>query len=207
MINPWLNIPVDDYEAHMSAPEIEQLQALNKIFKDTVRKFKPPSIAVLGCCTGNGFEHIDTNITKRVIGIDINPRYLSIVKERFGASIPNLELIEADISKDAFDFPQVDMVFGSLIFEYVNVESAFSNIKKMLSRNGKLAVCLQMESESCAAVTPSPYKSLEKLSDLLKLVKPDEFRRMALQHGFHEIDSYEVPLKQGKKFFVSINSL
>jgi hypothetical protein len=28
---------------------------------------------VLGCATGNGFEHIDPLVTRRVVEIDINP--------------------------------------------------------------------------------------------------------------------------------------
>jgi len=203
MPNPWLNIPFDDYEAHMSSPEIKQLQTLNKIFKDMCDKYKPESIAILGCCTGNGFEHIDTTITKRVIGIDINPKYLSIVKERYAELIPNLELIELDISKSELPFQRIDLVFGSLIFEYVNVEKALGSIKKVLNPNGKLVVCLQMESESCGVATPSPYKSLEKLSDVLKLINPAEFMEITRKHGLREIENYELPIKQGKKFFIS----
>jgi SAM-dependent methyltransferase len=203
MPNPWLKIPANEYEAHMSSAEVGQLQVLNKIFKDTLDKFEPRSIAVLGCCTGNGFEHIDPNITKKVIGIDINPEYLSIVKERYRSFIPDLELIEIDLSTDELSFPPVDLIFGSLIFEYVNVENVLSKIKKVLDHNGKLIVCLQMKSESCPGVTPSKFKSLERLSDILHLIEPDEFREMALKHGFQEIENYEVPLKQGKRYYTA----
>ena len=59
MTNPWLTIPAEDYEAHMASPEVGQLQVLNQLFKMVLEEHRPESLAVLGCSTGNGFEHID----------------------------------------------------------------------------------------------------------------------------------------------------
>ena len=36
MKNPWLDIPLDDYEGHMSSADVGQLQTLNKLFKEVV---------------------------------------------------------------------------------------------------------------------------------------------------------------------------
>lgn len=203
MANPWLKISPDDYENHMASPEVRQLKALNQIFKNFLIDLKPKSVAILGCCTGNGFEHIDSSVTERVVGIDINPNFLSIVKERFSSSIPNLELVEFDISNDELEIQQVDLVFGALIFEYVDIKKGMTNVRKIMKPGGHFAACLQMPSESCSAVTLTQYKSLDNLSEILNLIEPDVFRKILFRFGFREIETYEVPLLQGKKFFVT----
>src|SRR5690554_803950 len=120
MKNPWLQIPACDYEAHMALPEVAQAQALNQLMASVMKEYTPQSLAVIGCTTGNGFEHIDHTYTHRVVGIDINAAYLSVLKARFTDKIPHLELIEADITAPDFGFDPVAMVFAALVFEYVN---------------------------------------------------------------------------------------
>lgn len=56
--NPWLKINSEEYEGHMSSPGVGQQQMLNKIFADVINKSSYQSIAVLGCSTGNGLEHL-----------------------------------------------------------------------------------------------------------------------------------------------------
>jgi len=80
MKNPWLTIPAADYEAHMALPQVAQAQALNALMAAVLTQYAPKSLSVIGCTTGNGFEHIDTTHTRRVVGIDINPDYLAVLK-------------------------------------------------------------------------------------------------------------------------------
>lgn len=82
--SPWQRIPAGDYEAHMSAANVLQSQALNKIFKEALENLTPENLCVLGCTTGGGFENINTSVTKKVVGLDINREYLEILKDRFG---------------------------------------------------------------------------------------------------------------------------
>jgi hypothetical protein len=49
MNNPWLDVPLADYEGHMALPGIEQAQLLSDIFADVLAKFSPRSVAVIGC--------------------------------------------------------------------------------------------------------------------------------------------------------------
>ncbi len=80
----------------MALPEVCQAQALSRLMSLALAEYTPASLAVIGCTTGNGFEHIDPIHTRRVVGIDINPDYLAILKSRFACKIPGLKLIEAD---------------------------------------------------------------------------------------------------------------
>jgi len=77
MRNPWLDIPLADYEDHMALAEVAQAQLLAGFFGEALREYSPQSVAVIGCAGGNGFEKIDPGITKRVAGIDINPDYIA----------------------------------------------------------------------------------------------------------------------------------
>jgi ubiquinone/menaquinone biosynthesis C-methylase UbiE len=202
MKNPWLQIPACDYENHMGLPEVAQTQALNQLMASVLKEFTPASLAVIGCSTGNGFEHIDHAHTQRVVGVDINPAYLSILKARFAGKIPHLELIEADITEPGFQFAPVSMVLAALVFEYVNVAIALGNIVRCLASGAVLVTVLQLSSTESAPVTATRYQSLELLAPIMNLVSPSEFSCMCNKIGLQQIKTDSIPLKKGKAFFV-----
>lgn len=200
--NPWLDIPPDDYENHMSSPEVAQLQALEMLFGEILARFRPASMAIIGCSTGNGFEHIDQEITKRTIGIDINREYLDIAMARH-SHIPGVRFLCADIAAaDEIECEPVDLVHAALLFEYVNVKRALSRIVPIIKTGGILSVGLQLASLDCAPVTKTAYSSLEKLCSIMKLIDPAEFSQTAAQYGLIEIGSDIIDLQTGKKLFV-----
>lgn len=204
MKNPWLEIPACDYENHMALPEVGQAQALGNLMASVLKEFTPTSLAVIGCSTGNGFEHIDHARTHRVLGVDINAAYLSILKARFAGKIPHLELIEADISEPGLQFAPVSMVFAALVFEYVNVAVALNNIVRCLAPGAVLVTVLQLASTQSAPVTATRFKSLELLAPIMNLVAPPEFSCMCNEIGLQQIKSDAIPLKKGKAFFVGV---
>src|SRR5262245_12932853 len=115
MSNPWLAIPLAEYEAHMALPEIGQAQWLADELELSVRQHSPKSVSVIGCAGGNGFDRLTGSVIERVVGIDINARYVEAVRSRFGGRIPGLELHVADIQfapagnlTRGFDFRGVD---------------------------------------------------------------------------------------------------
>jgi hypothetical protein len=74
--NPWLHIPLEDYERHMSHHLVGQSTLLNVLTKKYLAAIKPEDVIFLGIAGGNGLEHVDNQITQRVVGIDINQDYL-----------------------------------------------------------------------------------------------------------------------------------
>ena len=64
MSNPWLSIPLEDYEGHMGSEGVRQLRALAELFKCALDLCLPESVAVLGVAGGNGLEQIDCTVTK-----------------------------------------------------------------------------------------------------------------------------------------------
>jgi len=100
MTSPWLDIPLADYESHMSAPEVAQLRALSDLFAEGLGIRRPVSVAVMGIAGGNGLDRIDQAITTRVVGVDVNPHYLETVRSRYDR-LPGLELHCVDIAAEA----------------------------------------------------------------------------------------------------------
>jgi hypothetical protein len=66
----------------MKSAEVQQLEVLSDLFADAVGFCRPDSVAILGVAGGNGLDRVDANITKRVVGLDINPSYLEAVRRR-----------------------------------------------------------------------------------------------------------------------------
>lgn len=186
----------------MALPEVAQAQTLNELMASALKEYTPESLAVIGCTTGNGFEHIDHTHTRRVVAVDINAAYIAILKERFAAKIPCLELIDADITALGFIFNPVSMIFAALVFEYVNVEVALGNITRCLNPGAVFVTVLQLPSAESAPVTATRYKSLELLAPILNLVSPFEFSRMCRTFGLRQVKTESIPLKKGKSFFV-----
>jgi SAM-dependent methyltransferase len=200
--SPWLQIPAEDYEGHMSAPNVAQLQMLNKIFADMLNEFHPKSIAVLGCTIGNGFEHMVSKKMKRIVGVDINPDYISVCRKRFEKRLPQLELICTDLNEVDFPGSSFNLIHAALVFEYVDVELLVSKISHWLKPNGILSVVLQLPSETSGTVTKAPYESLKLLSPVMELINPENMRTIAEKIGLSELKNYKIKLQSGKSFSI-----
>ena len=74
MKNPWLDIPLADYEAHMALPHVDQASLLSDVFADALSKYSPRAAAILGCAGGNGLDRVDVKQTERVVCVDINAK-------------------------------------------------------------------------------------------------------------------------------------
>jgi ubiquinone/menaquinone biosynthesis C-methylase UbiE len=190
MTNPWLDIPLADYEGHMSLPTVAQADLLAETFAQTLRKYAPESVALPGCAGGNGLDRIDSHVTKRVVGIDINPEYVEAVRARFSGRIPGLELLVADLQSDGLRIEPVDVVFAALLLEYVEIDSVLGSIRRMLKPHAMLVTVLQLPGECCPDVTPSPFTSLQRLAPCLRLVLPEYLLARAAVQGFQPGESF-----------------
>ena len=202
--NPWLHIPLGDYEAHMALPQVAQSQLLAEIFSAQLQRYKPRSVAVLGCAGGNGFERIDPAITERVIGVDLNASYLQQARARYASRFATLELIEADLQFAAVSFTPVDMIYAALILEYLNLEQAFAYFAQALNRAGMLVTVVQLPGCSLPAITPSPYTALASLSAVMHFVAPAQLRDCARLHGLHEVQCMKHSSNAAKQFAMQV---
>lgn len=200
--NPWLQIPADDYKNHMSAPNVGQLQVLNKIFKEVLDEFNPKSICVLGCTTGNGFEHLINRSVEEIVGIDINQNYLDECNNRYGKELPQLKLICADLDELELQSNIFDLIHAALIFEYVDVQNLLRKTSKWLRTDGILSMVFQLPSEKSNPVSDTPYHSLKSLSSIMKLIDVNEIEDIIERENFLCTKSYNINLPQDKKFLV-----
>ena len=200
--NPWLTIPAADYEGHMALPEVGQLRALSELFGEAYRDLRPERVAALGCATGNGFEHIDPRITSQVVGVDINPQYLEVARTRFAQRLPGLQLLTADLATCELAASAFELISAALVFEYLRPPPLLRRIAGWLAPAGALATVLQLPGDACAHVTPTKFRSLERLAPVMRLVEPDEFLAAAGAAGLAAYREREIPLPGGKRFLV-----
>jgi SAM-dependent methyltransferase len=202
MSNPWLLVPAADYEAHMSSPGVGQLAVLDELLAEDLARFTPESVAVIGCGTGTGFGHIDPKATRRVVGIDLHAEYLEVLRQRYGGSLPGLELICGDLLGMHLEGPGFALVHVALVLEYVPLEAALDRIAPLVQRGGILTAVLQLPSPHSEPVTRTAVESVRLLAPILRLVDPELLLAAASARGLQPFERRTVPLKQGKAFQV-----
>ncbi len=200
--NPWLDIRLADYEGHMALPHVGQARLLGDVFERMLREHRPRSAAVVGCAGGNGFERISTETTTRVVGVDVNPDYVTTLRDRFAARIPHLELIVGDVERDEIAFRAVDLVYAALVLEYVDVLVVLGRIRAWLTAGGVLGTVVQLPADDSPPVTPSPFTSLNSLASSMRLVAPDDLDRLATALGYARVGRRQEHAAGGKRFEV-----
>jgi trans-aconitate methyltransferase len=198
--NPWLDIPLADYEAHMALPHVGQAELLAARLDAAVREHAPASLAVLGCAGGNGFERLPESL--RVVGVDVNAAYVAAARSRHAARLARLELHVADVECDALAIEPVDLVYAALFFEYADASLALDKIRSWLRRGGALVAILQMPSDEVADVTPSPYAALAPLAAAMKLLAPQDLAALAAVRGYRLLGTEIAAASGGKRFAV-----
>ncbi len=203
-MNPWLTIRAEDYERHMADPQVRQTEFLNGVFKGLLRSHPARRLLVVGCSTGNGFEHMDFHAVERVVAVDINPEYLAILRGRFGEHLDKIETICADINDCDRPDGEFDLVHCALIFEYVNADSTVRQLSRWLAPGGIMSVVLQLDDSAHEAVTDTAYQSLKHLEGFMKLVESERFDAIAAANGFEIIERRTRRLDSGKEFYVAL---
>lgn len=199
-----MTIPAVDYENHMNDRSVGQAAFLNQQMSQLLARFLPERLAVLGSTTGNGFEHINSKITKKVLAIDINTEYCTILKEKYEKQLPGLEVLCGDISGIRHLPGSFDMIHCALIFEYIEPFKTLTMIRNSLNRNGIMTVLLQVPDNKKGPVTKTKFESLQKLNGLMNLVNPEIFTPMANDAGFTRIEDELIKLETGKSFYRGI---
>ena len=202
MANPWLDIPSSDYVDHMRSPGVGQHQVLNRLLRDALRTTHPRNVLVLGCSTGNGLEHVDSSVTSRVLGIDVNPAYLERLVEWFPHPAFKLDVQCADLATAAFEPEAFDLVHAALVFEYLEWSPLLRRLVATLRSEGVLSVVLQLPSPTSPAVTPTEFTSLRSLERVFRFVPPEAFVAQAAGVGLNLESRRTQPLESGKGFEV-----
>lgn len=200
MSNPWESIRLEDYEDHMSAPEVMQLQLLEKITGEQIIDSTHNTIAILGVAGGNGLNHISTRETTVVYAIDINQSYLEICSERYSHLKGILKLQCFDLSDINTELPESDLLICNLIIEYLGEESFISLITRNKSRIKRIS-CVIQENNSNNFVSASELTS--RLSALLTthfIINRFKLKELFEENGFSLTKESSYGLPNGKNF-------
>jgi hypothetical protein len=202
MRNAWLDVPLADYEGHMSAPGVEQLGVLSDLFRHVLHETEPASVAILGVAGGNGLEHIDRAITRRVVGIDVNADYARAAAERF-TTLPGLEIVVIDLEAVPPAVAPCDLVHAALLFEHTGTGRCLEHALGLVAPGGTFSVVLQGQSTSSPGVAATPFTSMHRLRDGFALVDREDFVGRLAGQGWRLMVEGQRVLPGGKAFWAA----
>ena len=194
--NPWLRIPVTDYEGHMEA--VGQTAALRQLFSSVYWSIKPRRLAVLGCTTGADFDGIDPAVTDVAVGVDINAEYLHVAEERLAAAGRHVDLVCGDVLTVELPEAPFDLVHAALLLEYVDPAALFRRLHDWVAPTGRISIILQEEVPGITAVSNTRYESLQTLSSTMSLRTAHEVAAVGLREGFACESTRPLELPSGK---------
>lgn len=200
MDNPWLELPLQDYESHMSQPAVGQAQLLSSLFGQSIDRFQPRSVALVGCAGGNGIEQLASRPIERLVALDINPAYLAVVNDRWKTALGGLETVCADLGTKMPALKPVDLAFAGLILEYVPLERALANLADLVHPSGVLVTVVQLPGTGHQKVSPSPYTSLQSLATVMNFVERSALLDTAARVGLEPIHEACHVASGGKEF-------
>jgi hypothetical protein len=203
MSNPWLSIPLEDYEGHMGSTGVRQSTVSAELFKRALDRCLPESVGVLGVAGGNGLEQIPCTATKRTLAVDINQLYLDEVQRRF-STLAGLELHCRDLAEPGISLAPVALVHAALIFEHVGLGLALENALSLVAAGGWLSVVLQLLSEDEQGVASTKYTSMQTLKQDFSLIDRRRFQRLLMQKGFQLVSEENRSLPGGKAFWLGV---
>jgi hypothetical protein len=204
MRSAWLDIPLADYEGHMALPGVGQADMLATQFAQLLSRWTPESAAVIGCAGGNGFDRVDVDVTKRLVGIDINPQYIQELAYRYAATIPGLELYVRDIQEPLDGIRPVQLIYAALVMEYVEPVAVLRNLTSLCGPNAILATVLQLASTHSPPISNSPFPRLNDLAPSMHLVAPEALAASASQQGLSLLATRQIALSSGKQFVLQV---
>lgn len=165
MASPWFDVPLTDYERHMTV--LGQLPFLARVFGETVRRCGARSVLVAGCAGGNGFDAVDDSV--QLIGVDLLPEYLADAALRY----PRAKFIAADLTRDAILCEPVELVHAALVFEHCGLDGALETCKRLVTPGGWFSVVLQLPVEA-AAVASTGVESIQTLKQCFRFIDRQE---------------------------------
>jgi ubiquinone/menaquinone biosynthesis C-methylase UbiE len=149
-------------------------------------------------------ERLSAARVERVVAVDINAAYVEQTRARYARAVKKLELYCADIQSDSLSFEPVDLIYAALLFEYVDVPATLTRLRRGCRSGGTLATLLQLAHSDHAAVSPSPFRSLELLAPAMRLIAPGDLCVSAAEAGFVAVGAETIELASGKQFWRQI---
>ncbi|HVB40088.1 MAG TPA: class I SAM-dependent methyltransferase [Terriglobales bacterium] len=184
----------------MGSPEVAQLGALSDLLAEVLARCRPPSLALLGIAGGNGLNRIDAGVTRRVVGIDVNPQYLVAVRERF-RGLPGLELHCADLAEQTMAIASVQLVYAALLFEHAGTGRCLDNALALVAPGGNFAVVLQLPPPGGGPAVVSRSPAIARLGEFFSLIDPAWLCELLVARGLDMTAEASLARPEGKSFW------
>ncbi len=198
LTNPWPGITAADYEAHMSHPDVLQLQALNSIFQSQYEDYLPETLLYIGICTGNGLEHVRPEVTRTVYGIDINEHFLNLCTARYGEKIGSLQTRCLDLNHEYFSEATVDLVVVNLVLEFIDIERFIGQLRQVMKKGTIVSIVFQVRHDA-PRISSSGVKAMEVLSGFKQEVDRKFLEKQLLRAGLVRIREQNRFMSDGKE--------
>lgn len=198
MGNPWEEIKLDDYEKHMSLESVYQLQVLNEMMGKQLNSYDIECVMILGIAGGNGLEHIDKNVIKKVYGVDVNQSFLDECSRRYSDFGTVLELICTDLLEADLCLPQSDLLVANLLVEYIGYD-CFQKVVEVVAP--EYVSCIIQINTGNSFVSDSPYlHAFDCLETIHHQMEEDALVNCMTEIGYRKLERLEQNLPNGKKF-------
>lgn len=197
MGNPWEEIPLADYEAHMSLDSVRQLQTLRRIMQSQMEAGSAGTVMILGVAGGNGLDLIAPDRFQRVYGVDVNAAYLAETAQRYPALEGTLVCLREDLTEAEVRLPEAELVIANLIVEYIGYECFLNVIQQVRPR---YVSCVLQRNPAEAWVSDSPYiRTFDRLEAVHHTVGSRSLRSAMTAAGWRTVYEEEYPLPDGKR--------
>lgn len=199
MANPWEEIELDVYESHMSLDSVRQLQTLDRMMREQLEAYPVRTAMILGVAGGNGLAHVRREKYDTVFGVDLNCAYLRAAAQRHPELEGVLRLLPLDLTKDAAQLPQAELVIADLLIEYIGY-AAFQKVIEQV-RPGYVSCVVQINDGTAEWVSDSPWlHAFDGLDAIHHQMDPRELTAQMGRIGFRETLQASEPLPNGKQF-------
>jgi hypothetical protein len=196
--SPWSVVQAVDYERWMGPEGLDQLAPLSALFQEAVLAAQPDRLLLAGCATGNGLEHVDPSVTRRIVAVDLNLQYLGMARQRFFHLGPSLELYNADVEGFRARPASFDLVHAGLVLEWLHPEVLVRRVVEWLAERGTCSVVLELAGGE-GPVPPTP--ALAAVTRAMRRVKPEELAELFETYGLGLRRQKEIPLRHGRRFW------
>lgn len=181
MSNPWKDIDLQVYEAHMQLDSVRQLQVLDAVMEQQFSLCKGTQVMILGIAGGNGLRHVKSHAFQTVYGVDVNGAYLKECQMRYPALKNIFNPIEADLLDEHTQLPKCDLLLANLLVEYIG----YARFQELVRQSGAdiISIVIQLDSDE-GFISNSPYLHTFDALDIIH----EQIREAALTNTMKEID-------------------
>jgi hypothetical protein len=198
MSNPFLEIPLEIYEKHMSLDSVYQLQTLNEIMRDQLNRYDVSTSMILGVAGGNGLEHVDINKFDVVYGVDINSQYLETCRQRYSYLGSHFKEICLDLTELTANLPQSELIIANLFIEYIGYEAFACHMQKIYPKYISVVIQINLGDEF---VSDSPYlHAFDRVTEIHHQMEKTELEHSLDRIGYSCMLNKKYSLPNGKLF-------